>query len=219
MNSTKAYSSKELKFHSPFCAVIAGQSGSGKTSLLLKLVQQYRDLIEPIPKSILYCYGQYNSAIPLLQKLGVSVSAGIPSEETLKALPRPALILLDDLMIQLNSKREVLADWFSRKSHHENLSIVFIVQNLFERSMKIVRDNAQYMILLNSPSAALQIRSLGSQLFPGNLKYFLASYKQAVSDKKFGYLLIDLHPVSDSLLRLRTNLFKEDDFQSVFIPN
>ena len=212
------FNDNDLKLKAPFCAVIAGQSGSGKTSLLIKLIEQRVQLVEPPPKAVLYCYGHYNAAVPLLQKLGISVSAGIPSEETLKALPRPALILLDYLMIQLNSKRELLADWFSRKSHHENLSIVFIVQNLFERSMKIVRDNAQYMILLNSPSAALQIRSLGQQLFPGNLKFFLSSYQQAVSDKKFGYLLIDLHPVSEQTLRLRTNLFKEDDFQSVFIP-
>jgi hypothetical protein len=210
--------SNDLKFQIPFCAVIAGQSGSGKTSLLIKILLHQKDLFHPNPASVLYCYGHYNSAIPQLQKMGVTVSVGIPTDEQIKGLHRPALLLLDDLMMQLNSKREILADWFTRKSHHENLSIIFLVQNLFEKSMKIVRDNSHYIILLNSPSAALQIRSLGQQVFPGNLKFFMSSYKQAVSDKKFGYLLIDLHPVSDSRLRLRTSLFKENDFQTVFIP-
>jgi hypothetical protein len=122
-------------------------------------------------------------------------------------------------MLALINKRNLLADWFSKKSHHENISIVFIVQNLFEKNLKIVRDNAQYIILLNSPSAALQIRTLGQQIFPGNLNYFLSAYKQAVSDKTFGYLLIDLHPISNQALRLRTNIFKEEEFQSVFIQS
>jgi hypothetical protein len=123
-------------------------------------------------------------------------------------------------MLQLNNKRDILANFFTRRSHHSNISIVFIVQNLFEKNMKIVRDYTHYIFLLNSPSAALQVRSLGSQIFPENsLKFFLDSYKQSVVDKKFGYLLIDLHPASDALLRLRTDLFKESEFPTIFLPS
>jgi hypothetical protein len=122
-------------------------------------------------------------------------------------------------MLQINSKRDFMADLFTRKSHHSNISIIFIVQNLFEKNLKIARDNSHYIFLLNSPSAALQIRSLGLQIFPGNsLKYFLDSYKQSVSDRKFGYLLIDLHLASDSSLRLRTDIFKESEYPIVYLP-
>jgi hypothetical protein len=152
--------------------------------------------------------------------MGIKINAGVPSDELIDRMPRPLLLIFDDLMIQLNNKREILADIFTRKSHHSNISVIFIVQNLFEKSMKIVRDNSHYIILLNSQSAALQIRSLGSQLFPGNgLKYFLDSYRQAVTEKKFGYLLIDSHPASDSSLRLRTDIFKENEFSTLFLPN
>jgi hypothetical protein len=211
---------KELQLKSPFTAIIAGQSGSGKTTLLLKLIEKQKEIISEPPKSILYAYGNYNSSIPKLQKIqGIRVHAGIPSDELLDTLPRPALLLLDDFMLQLNSKRDILAGFFTRKSHHSNISIVFIVQNLFERNMKIVRDNSHYIFLLNSPSAALQIRSLGAQIFPGQqLKYFLDSYRQSVTERKYGYCLLDLHPASEPSLRLRTNIFGESEFPIIFLP-
>lgn len=209
----------DLKLKSPFCALISGQSGSGKTTLLLKIIEKNKKFISTPPKAVLYCYGQYNNAVPQLQKSGVRVHAGIPTDELLDSLPRPLLLLLDDLMIQLNNKRDILAGFFTRKSHHSNISIVFIVQNLFERNLKIVRDNSHYIFLLNSPSAALQVRSLGTQIFPGpSLKYFLDSYRQSVIERKFGYLLLDLHPASDVSLRLRTNIFGETEFPTIYLP-
>lgn len=209
----------DLYFKSPFCAIISGQSGSGKTTLLLKIIEKNKEMFSEPQKSILYCYGQYNSAIPKLQKAGIRVHAGVPTDDLLDGSPKPLLLLLDDLMLQLNNKRDLLASFFTRKSHHSNISIIFIVQNLFERNLKIVRDNSHYIFLLNSPSAALQIRSLGSQIFPGPaLKYFLDAYRQAVYERKFGYLLLDLHPASDPSLRLRTNIFGESEFPIIFLP-
>jgi hypothetical protein len=212
--------SSDIKLRTPFCCLVAGQSGSGKTTLLLKLIQHNKIIMATPPRSILYCYGQYNAAVPTLQKMGVKLHAGVPSEEQMDAMPRPLLLLLDDLMLQLNSRREILAGFFTRKSHHSNINIVFIVQNLFEKNLKIVRDNSHYIILLNSPSAAQQIRSLGAQIFPGSaLKYFLDSYRQAVTERKYGYLVLDLHPASDPVLRLRTNIFGESSqFPEFFLP-
>jgi hypothetical protein len=216
MEETLKINENDFKFLSPFTSVIAGQSGSGKSTLVIKLIKHYKELITPQPKSLLYCYGTYNNKIPQIQALGVKLHAGLPSDEVLNSCPKPLLLILDDMMLQLN--RQTLADFFTRKSHHSNISLIFIVQNLFEKHLKIVRDNCFYFFLLNSPAAALQVRNLGQQIFPGKLNYFLSAYKQAVTENKWGYLLIDLHPAGNPLLRLRTNLFKESEFQIVFIP-
>ena len=79
-----------------------------------------------------------------------------------------------------------------------------------------------YIVLLRAPNSALAIRNLGVQLFPRQLDFFMDAYRQATREK-YSYLFVDLHPASDPLLRLRTNIFKEDDDyidhnQIVFIP-
>nr|CAD2204666.1 unnamed protein product [Meloidogyne enterolobii] len=214
MNSL-AFSNKDLKFKLPFGMIISGPSSSGKSTLLLKLISEASDLIEPKPKSILYCFGEMNNIVPLLQKSGVDVFAGVPPEDLIKKYPKPLLLILDDLILSVDEK--YLSELFTKKSHHQNFSVIFVTQNLFDKKIKVARQNSQYLVLMRSPNSMLSIRNIGVQLFPKQLDYFLDSYRQATK-QPFGYLLVDMHASSDPTLRLRTNIFKEDDEKIIFIP-
>ena len=212
----KTLDEKDLKIKLPFGMIVSGPSTSGKTTFMLHLLDQSNEMFIPSPTKILYAYGQYNSIIPKLQAKGIIVQEGVPSEEIIDALQKNSLIILDDLMLNLTNS--FLTHLFTRKLHHKQLGCIFLTQNLFEKKLKVARDNSQYIALMNSPSAALNIRTLGSQLFPRQLDYFLSAYKSACS-KRFGYLFIDLAPSSDPILRLRTNIFKDDDEKVIFIPS
>nr|CAD2208764.1 unnamed protein product [Meloidogyne enterolobii] len=214
MNSL-AFSNKDLKFKLPFGMIISGPSSSGKSTLLLKFISEASDLIEPKPKSILYCFGEMNNIVPLLQKSGVDVFAGVPPEDLIKKYPKPLLLILDDLILSVDEK--YLSELFTKKSHHQNFSVIFVTQNLFDKKIKVARQNSQYLVLMRSPNSMLSIRNIGVQLFPKQLDYFLDSYRQATK-QPFGYLLVDMHASSDPALRLRTNIFKEDDEKIIFIP-
>ena len=109
----------------------------------------------------------------------------------------------------LEAKSEFLDLLFTRGSHHWGVSIIFITQNMFEKSLKTARNNAHYLVLLRNPSGQLQVRNLGVQLFPRRLNYFMEAYKDSTS-KNFGYLLVDMHPSSPELVRLRTNIFPDE---------
>jgi hypothetical protein len=61
-------------------------------------------------------------------------------------------------------------------------------------------------VLFATKRDKLQVQVLGRQMFPGQAKYFMESYNDATS-KPFGYLVCDLHPASDALYQLRTNVF------------
>lgn len=63
---------------------------------------------------------------------------------------------------------------------------------------------------MKNPQGVLQIRTLGSQLFPGKLQYFLEAYNDAVEGENFGYLVINMQPTADQELRLSTNIFPHD---------
>nr|CAD2194224.1 unnamed protein product [Meloidogyne enterolobii]CAD2197302.1 unnamed protein product [Meloidogyne enterolobii]CAD2205823.1 unnamed protein product [Meloidogyne enterolobii] len=209
------FSNKELKFKLPFGMILAGPSSSGKSTFLLKFIAGSSELIGPCPKSILYCFGEMNNIVPLLQKSGVGVFAGVPPEELIKKYPKPLLLILDDLLLSINEK--YLSELFTKKSHHQNFSIIFVTQNLFDPKIKVARQNSQYIIVMRSPNSMLSVRNIGVQLFPRQLDYFLDAYRQATKHP-YGYLVIDMHASSDPTLRLRTNIFKDDEEKLIFIP-
>lgn len=212
---THIFKDKDLKLHLPFSCIIAGPSSSGKSSFVLKLLTQTDQLIDPPPKSVLYCYGEYNSLVPTLQRSGINVYAGVPSEEIIESQPKPALIIFD-LLYSIGEK--YLAELTTKKSHHHNFGFIFITQNLFEKKLKVARQNSMYFVLMRSFNSALAIRNLGVQLFPRQLDFFLSSYQEATKEP-YSYLFLDLHPSSHPTLRVRTNIFKDDDKPyTIFIP-
>ena len=208
------FTDKDLKLKLPFGMCISGPSSSGKSSFLMKFIAESADLITPAPRSVLYCFGEFNNSIPVLQKAGVNVYAGVPSEELIQQQPKPLLLVLDDLMLSINEN--YLADLFTKKSHHQNFAVVFATQNLFDKKIKVARQNSQYIVLMRAPNSALSIKNLGIQLYPGQLPFFMDSYKQATS-MPYGYLLLDMHAASDPALRLRTSVFKDDE-KIIFTP-
>ena len=207
----------DLQFTSPFGMIISGPSGSGKTTFLLRFLSEHKNLVFPKFNSILYCYSEYHDQIKAMQAGGVMIHQGLPDDTLLDSLRKPAIVILDDLM--LNASEEYLTSLFTKKSHHRNLSVIFLTQDLFQKRVKVARNNAQYIILMRAPNAALQIRNLGIQLFPTQLDYFMDAYKLATANK-YGYLVIDLNPSSIPLMRLRTNIFREvdDDELTIFVP-
>lgn len=212
---SEVFSNKDLQLKLPFGMVVSGPSSSGKSTFLLKFIADSDELINPKPASTLYCFGEMSGIVPILQKSGVGVYAGVPPEDLIKRMPKPLLLILDDLLLSIDEK--YLSELFTKKSHHQNFAIVFVTQNLFERKIKIARQNAQYLVIMRSPNSLLSVRNIGTQLFPRQLDYFLDAYKQATREP-FGYLLIDMHASSNPILRLRTSIFKEDEEKVVFIP-
>ena len=206
----------DLKFRLPFGAIIFGSSTSGKTRLVERIIRNANEMIEPAPQQIVYAYGEYNEAVRRIKKLGATTHEGMPNEDFLAKCKRPLLLILDDLMLAA-SNSQLLNDLYTKKAHHQKIGIIFITQNLFDKSLRIIRSNSQYVILMRAPNAALQIQTLGIQLFPKQLSYFLDAYKKATVNP-YGYILIDLHPASNTLLKLRTDIFPEDKESSVFLP-
>ena len=103
-----------------------------------------------------------------------------------------------------------IANLFSLESHHRNLSVFLLLQNLFHQG-KYARDislNSHYFILFKNPRDCQQIRYLGTQL--GIKKKLRDAYEDATL-LPFSYLLIDLSPRSDSTYMLRSHIFPFED--------
>lgn len=205
----------QLKFPIPSGVVVSGPSCSGKTELVLRLLNHAEEVFTPSPAAIAWCYGEFGDHIAQMQgRPGWVLHEGSPSDAFLKGLPRPFVLVLDDLMGEIEPKR--LADLFTKKAHHQNFSVWMLAQNLFDRVMRVPRTNAQFLILLRAPNDMLSVRNLAQQLFPRQSPFFINAYQQACAEP-YGYLLVNMHASSPDILRLRTNILPGDE-HIVFAP-
>lgn len=192
-----------LKLVHPSNCLISGPTGSGKTFFVKKLID-YK-YFHPMPSRIIYCYGTYQPLFNLMK--GVIFEEGLPSN--IGSL-RDALIIIDDLMTELANDTR-LSKLFTKGSHHQNLSVVFLTQNLFHqgKEMRTINLNSHYMVLYKNPRDKSQIMHLARQMFPGKTKAFQEIFHDATS-MPFSYLFIDLKPDSNESLRMRTGIFPGD---------
>jgi len=127
----------------------------------------------------------------------------------------PTLLVVDDLMNETDGS---VANLFTKGSHHRNISVVFLVQNLFHRNKHIrtISLNAHYMVLFKNPQDASQFASLARQMYPNKSAFAVEAYKDATREP-YSYLFVDLRPEQDEDLRLRTNVFP-DETGYVYVP-
>ena len=192
-------------FESPFTAIISGASGTGKTEWIKKLLKNKDAMINEPPQHILYCYGEINPEILKLKHDGIEIFHGVPTRDDIAKREKNLLLILDDLISDIDPKfLEIL---YIRGSHHWNVSVITVTQNLFDKNIKVARINSHYLILMKNPQGLLQIKTLASHLFPGKSKYFLESYNNAVENHPYGYLLINMRPNAKEHFKLSTNIF------------
>ena len=127
----------------------------------------------------------------------------------------PTLVILDDLM---NETNDMVANLFTKISHHRSVSVIYITQNVFHKGKqsRTISLNAHYMVLFKSPRDAGQIGVLGRQLYPENSKFLVAAFKDATS-MPHSYLLLDLRPETGEKYRVRANIFNGEK-QIVYLP-
>jgi hypothetical protein len=155
-------------------------------------------------QSIVWCYG---AIIPNLSVKNVKFHRGIPDMNTFD-IPPNSLLILDDLMSETDSN---VANLFTKYAHHKNLTVIFIVQNLFPKG-KHARDislNAQYIVVFKNPRDKLQIQYLARQIMPRHSKDIVEIFDQ-VTSKPHTYLLFDLTQSTHDALRIRTNIFPDE---------
>jgi hypothetical protein len=119
----------------------------------------------------------------------------------------------------MHETNESVTQIFTKGSHHRNLSVVYLTQNLFHSSRhnRTINLNTHYLILFKNPRDVTQISYLARQMYPTNPKFLIESFQDATS-KAYGYLFIDLKPETEETLRVRANIFDDDDANYAYVP-
>ena len=194
-------------FHHPFTCLVAGPTQSGKTYFASRFIENLGSMVTPQPDHVIWCYGQYHEGLRSLPGF-VQLSEGLSGlEETNTGR---SLVILDDLMQECGDSGEV-ANLFTKGSHHRDMSVMMLVQNIFHqgKAMRSISLNTHYMVLFKNPRDAGQIRHLAAQLFPGKVKFLADAYKQATS-APHGYLLLDFTQATPDNLRVLSGILPEE---------
>ena len=117
------------------------------------------------------------------------------------------VLVFDDLMTEAKRDQRI-ADLFTKGSHHRNISVVYLTQNLFHQG-KVCRDiifNTQYMVLFNNPIDRQQVATLARRIYPSTSTVFMKRFERATSYPN-GHLVIDLKSDTAEKDRLHTEIF------------
>ena len=110
-----------------------------------------------------------------------------------------------------------IADLFTKGSHHRNISIVYLTQNLFPQG-KACRDIAlnttQYLVLFNNPIDRQKVATLARRIYPSTSAIFMKRFEQATS-RPYGYLVVDLKSSTPEQDRLHTDIFETLDIRKL----
>ena len=111
----------------PFTYIAAGPTGCGKTTFVARLLRNASVMIDPPPEQVTWYYGQWQSAYENLDIPKLRLEEGLPkSFDTGKR----NVVVLDDLMAETDGR---VTEVFTKKSHHSNTSVIYLVQNLFPK--------------------------------------------------------------------------------------
>ncbi|KAF4529784.1 hypothetical protein B566_EDAN018052 [Ephemera danica] len=189
-----------MKWQHPFTSIIAGPTGCGKSVFVSKFLKHIKEMIDVDIREIIWCYGESQPLHAELQEMvsiPIKFNEGLPDLNDIAPDTQARLLIIDDLMRESNGS---VVDIFSKGSHHRNISIIFITQNIFYQG-KGSRDmslNAHYSV------------------YPENPKFIHDSFLDATSSAH-SYLLFDMKQSTPDAFRFRTAIFPGES-NWVYVP-
>ena len=135
----------------PFPALVAGPTCCGKSQFVRRLLESAEDMIDGAPENISWCYSVYQPAYDEMLKTlpNITFVERVPGD--LETLINPSirnLVVIDDLMHELSNDQR-MTNLFTKGYHHRNLSVIFILQNIFHRGKELRDMSLNVMIQMN----------------------------------------------------------------------
>ena len=157
---------------------------------------------------VVWCYAEWQPAYESIENTHVRFHQGLLGLEEFPPQQTARLLIIDDLMSEADQR---VTDLFTKGSHHRNLSILYLSQNVFHQS-KGARDvslNSHFIVVFKSPRDSSQISYLSRQVFPKYPKLVKEAYYDACQ-VPHDYLCLNFKQSTSDEHRVTTCIFPDD---------
>lgn len=144
--------------------VRTGPSKTGKSTMLFEeIVARHCDIIKPSVDKIVVVYEIWQPLYEDKKFSKVTFTKSLDAaEEILLESPSSLLILDDQMQNFADAKRsKELAQFVQVKCHHQNVSVIVVLHNFFNKYFHEVTTNSEYLILFRHKMNAMVISHIG----------------------------------------------------------
>ena len=168
------------------------------------------------PERVVYAYTEYQ---PLFEDMlkrvpNVTLHQGLPNREEIERYSegvKHMILVLDDMMLKIGQSEDCV-HLFTGTSHHRNISVIFLTQNLYSpgKYSRTISLNCFNVILFKNYRDSRQVITFGSQVLPEKTGFFKSAYEMATREN-YGYLHVCLEPNQNRNYQLRSKILPGED--------
>ena len=171
----------DFHFKHPTTIQVSGPTRYGKTLLLRQIIKE--QLIQPFATCIIWVFSEWQPDYDMIREKypGIEFEKAWRDEifDSLSHEQRNILVLDDQRGVVYSSSS--VADLFTRGSHHTNLTLIYLRQNVYNhgQSKWTISLNSHYSVVFRNESDASQFCTMAYQICPNNSKWLIDSFTNA----------------------------------------
>ena len=211
--------------------ILAGPSSCGKSSFVKNLIMSRDTLFhKPSLNAYIVCSNVQNMYEDMVKNKNVKkIFYKMPSKAEILQIAKlgsrtgGTILILDDLLTELAKNNTLIEEIFTEMAHHQKLSVVLCVQNLFYQNniFRTLSLNSAYLVVFKNPRDMKQIDFIAYRSYAMNPKVVTEAYKDATY-RPYSYIFMDFTQTTPEFLRLRTDIFPSDVDKippAIYLPN
>lgn len=203
-------------FEQPTQMIVAGPTKSGKTTLVTRIIKNKNIMFNPPPEEVYWFYTMDKSIEPVRKELDDDVIfiRGVATYSFLENKVcdgRPKIVVLDDMQSETRGAASFtqISNMFTRLSHHGNVTIIMLVQNMYlNKNMREITNQCENIIVMANGSSGHQMQHFATQQLGTKSSDFLRKFvlKNVKLWSSHGYFLIS-NGANDGVDKIRTGIF------------
>jgi hypothetical protein len=212
----------DFRFPHPSRFFLSGPSGSGKTNWCLNVLR-LSDIVFAEPRckqNVVYFYNELDPKFEDAKNEGL-IHHWINMKPTVEMVKQytehciqygGSVVIIDDFGDEINKQFNRIFKYISSKF---NATVFMLTQNLFEKDARGMTLNATHIVVFKNAGDISQITTLARRKEGKTYQWLVDAYVDA-TERPYSYLMIDLHPMTNNLYRVRANVLPHEGDMKIY---